>query len=138
MLFSLPTPPPSPLTPLSSPLPQIPSPPTHHPLPLLAPSTSRRSDIPEAELPPQKRLLLTTPTPRFEIGEGSTAATARYVHRQESEEFQIRHQDAQDDHATLRDEHQDADDRATGHIMHIQVLKAGARVDTLEDTGSNA
>ncbi|GKF09889.1 hypothetical protein Tco_0044113 [Tanacetum coccineum] len=26
------------------------------------------------------------------------------VHRQESEEFQIRHQDAQDDHATLRDE----------------------------------
>ncbi|GKC86496.1 hypothetical protein Tco_1147145, partial [Tanacetum coccineum] len=51
-----------------------PSPPTHHPLPLPAPSTSRIADIPEAELPPQKRLLLTAPTPRFEIGESSTAA----------------------------------------------------------------
>ncbi|GJU97560.1 hypothetical protein Tco_1326831 [Tanacetum coccineum] len=77
MLFSLPTPPPSPLTPLSSPLPQIPSPPTHYPLLLPASSTSCRADIPEAELPPQKRLLLTTPTPRFEIGESSTAAAAR-------------------------------------------------------------
>ncbi|GKE42952.1 hypothetical protein Tco_1470236 [Tanacetum coccineum] len=46
-LFALPTPPPSPFTPLSSLLPQIPSPPTHHPLPLPAPSTSRRTDIPE-------------------------------------------------------------------------------------------
>ncbi|GKD67945.1 hypothetical protein Tco_1322035 [Tanacetum coccineum] len=76
-LFALPTPPPSPLTPLSLPLPQIPSPPTHHPLPLPAPSTSRRADIPEAELPPQKRLLLIALTPRFEIGESSTAAAAR-------------------------------------------------------------
>nr|GEV34534.1 hypothetical protein [Tanacetum cinerariifolium] len=91
-LLALPTPPPSPLTPLSSPLPQIPSPPlpvlsppttsptyakaplgykaaeiqlratsplpsptsspTHHPLSLPAPSTSRRADIPEADIPP--------------------------------------------------------------------------------------
>ncbi|GKF37933.1 hypothetical protein Tco_0114691, partial [Tanacetum coccineum] len=62
-LFALPTPPPSPLTLLSSPLPHIPSPHTHPPLPLPAPSTSRIADIPEAELPPQKRLLLTAPTP---------------------------------------------------------------------------
>ncbi|GJU78907.1 hypothetical protein Tco_1275977, partial [Tanacetum coccineum] len=62
-LFTLPTPPPSPLTLLSSPLPHIPSPPSHHPLPLPAPSTSRIADIPEAELPPRKRLLLTAPTP---------------------------------------------------------------------------
>ncbi|GJR02856.1 hypothetical protein Tco_0525840 [Tanacetum coccineum] len=234
-LFALPTPPPSPLTLLSSPLPHIPSPPSHHPLPLPAPSTSRIADIPEAELPPRKRLLLTAPTPRFEIGESSTAAAARQprstmarrvdygfvdtldasiraseqkamaavelvnlrvnyqasVHRRESEEFQTRHQDAQDDRAALRDEvdtlrrylsslcttheqervearqaldrseahiraleariavletqayrhewqRQDADDRATGHIMRIQALKAGALVDTLEDTGSGA
>ncbi|GKA06827.1 hypothetical protein Tco_0686051 [Tanacetum coccineum] len=78
-LFALPTLPSSPFTPLSSPLPQIPSPPTHHPLPLPAPSTSRRVDIPEAELPPRKRLLLTAPTPRFEIRESSTAATARQL-----------------------------------------------------------
>ncbi|GJW76104.1 hypothetical protein Tco_0137786 [Tanacetum coccineum] len=76
-LFALPTPPLSLLTPLSSPLPQIPSPPTYHLLPLPAPSTSRRADILEAELPPQKRLLLTAPTPRFEIGESYTAAAAR-------------------------------------------------------------
>ncbi|GJU26546.1 hypothetical protein Tco_1165167 [Tanacetum coccineum] len=33
---------------------------------------------------------------------------------------------------------QDTDDRATGHIMRIQALEAGARNDTLEDTGSSA
>ncbi|GJY06823.1 hypothetical protein Tco_0373877 [Tanacetum coccineum] len=50
------------------------SPPTHHPLPLPAPSTSRRADIPEADIPPRKRLLLTAPTPRFEVGESFAAA----------------------------------------------------------------
>ncbi|GKA98560.1 putative reverse transcriptase domain-containing protein [Tanacetum coccineum] len=47
------------------------------PIPLPAPSTSRRSDIPEADTPPQKRLLLTAPTPRVEVGENSAAAAAR-------------------------------------------------------------
>ncbi|GJW03223.1 putative reverse transcriptase domain-containing protein [Tanacetum coccineum] len=47
------------------------------PLPLLAPSTSRRANIPEADIPPQKRLCLTAPTPRFEVGESSTTAAAR-------------------------------------------------------------
>ncbi|GJU76652.1 hypothetical protein Tco_1273722 [Tanacetum coccineum] len=36
--------------------------------PLLLPSTSRRADILEANIPRQKRLLLTAPTPRFEVG----------------------------------------------------------------------
>ncbi|GKD84065.1 hypothetical protein Tco_1350904, partial [Tanacetum coccineum] len=76
-LFALPTPPPSPLTLLSSLLPQIPSPPTHHQLPLPTPSTSRRTDIPEAELPPRKRLLLTAPTSRFKIGDSFTVVAAR-------------------------------------------------------------
>ncbi|GJY57306.1 hypothetical protein Tco_0456421 [Tanacetum coccineum] len=49
----------------------------HDPLPLPTPSTSHRVDIPKVELPPRKRLLLTAPTPRFEIRESSTAATAR-------------------------------------------------------------
>ncbi|GJX10532.1 hypothetical protein Tco_0200391 [Tanacetum coccineum] len=49
------------------------------PIPLPAPSTSRRADIPEADMPPQKRLLLTTPRPGCEIGESSVAAAARQV-----------------------------------------------------------
>ncbi|GKC62199.1 hypothetical protein Tco_1089797, partial [Tanacetum coccineum] len=107
-LLALPTPPPSPLTPLSSPLPQIPSPPlpvsslplplpsppttsptyVEAPLgykaagiqmraalpPLLLPSTSYRTDIPEVEMPPQKRACFTTLASGFEVGESSAAA----------------------------------------------------------------
>nr|GFB68101.1 hypothetical protein [Tanacetum cinerariifolium] len=71
------SPPPSPLTPLSSLLSQIPSsplplpsPPLPLPVPsspLLLPATDRREDVPEAEadVPPQKRLCLTAPAPSF-------------------------------------------------------------------------
>ncbi|GKD60201.1 hypothetical protein Tco_1297710, partial [Tanacetum coccineum] len=44
------------------------------PIPLPAPSTSRRADILEADTPPRKRLLLTTPRPECKIGESSAAA----------------------------------------------------------------
>ncbi|GJZ44660.1 putative reverse transcriptase domain-containing protein [Tanacetum coccineum] len=44
------------------------------PLPLSAPSTSRIVDILKADIPPRKRLLLTGPTPRFEVRESSAAA----------------------------------------------------------------
>ncbi|GJX70911.1 reverse transcriptase domain-containing protein [Tanacetum coccineum] len=47
------------------------------PIPLPSPSTSRRADIPEADTPPRKRLLLTAPRPRGEVGESSAAAAAR-------------------------------------------------------------
>ncbi|GJR10595.1 hypothetical protein Tco_0793247 [Tanacetum coccineum] len=47
------------------------------PIPLPAPSTRRRADIPEADMPPRKRLLFTTPRPGCEIGESSVAAAAR-------------------------------------------------------------
>ncbi|GJR82640.1 hypothetical protein Tco_0153425 [Tanacetum coccineum] len=99
-LLALPIPPLSPLSPWSSPLPQIPSPPlppppsslhlaplvpTLLPLPLsplpplptllfIPPPIDRREDITEAELPPRKRLCLTAPTSRYEVGESSTAA----------------------------------------------------------------
>ncbi|GKG57999.1 hypothetical protein Tco_0589610, partial [Tanacetum coccineum] len=53
------------------------SPPTHHPLPLPAPSTSRRADIPESDILPRKRLLLTAPTLRFEVGESYIVDVAR-------------------------------------------------------------
>ncbi|GKE44996.1 hypothetical protein Tco_1472280, partial [Tanacetum coccineum] len=119
-LLAIPTPPPSPLTPLSSPLPQIPSPPlpvpsplttsltyaeaplglreakirlrtasplpsptsppTYHPLPspLLPPLVDRREDIPEADIPPQKRLCLIAPIPRFEVGKSLAVVATKH------------------------------------------------------------
>ncbi|GJS01736.1 hypothetical protein Tco_0318244, partial [Tanacetum coccineum] len=59
---------------------EIPSP--HLPLPsppLLLPSADRRSDIPEVDMPSRKRLCLTAPASRFEVGESSTAAAARKI-----------------------------------------------------------
>ncbi|GJV70834.1 putative ribonuclease H-like domain-containing protein [Tanacetum coccineum] len=47
------------------------------PIPLPTPSTSHRADILEADTPPQKRLLLTSPRPRCEVRENSAAAAAR-------------------------------------------------------------
>nr|GEZ45320.1 hypothetical protein [Tanacetum cinerariifolium] len=47
------------------------------PIPLHVPSTSRRVEIPEADTPPQKRLLLTAPRPGCEVGESFAAAAAR-------------------------------------------------------------
>ncbi|GKC04400.1 hypothetical protein Tco_0996010 [Tanacetum coccineum] len=47
------------------------------PIPLHAPSTSRRADIPKADTPPRKRLLLTAPRPGCEVGESSATAAAR-------------------------------------------------------------
>nr|GEX21923.1 hypothetical protein [Tanacetum cinerariifolium] len=44
------------------------------PIPLPVPSTSRRAEIPEADMPPRKRLLLTPPKPGCEVGESSAAA----------------------------------------------------------------
>ncbi|GJT87946.1 hypothetical protein Tco_1069663 [Tanacetum coccineum] len=199
------------------------------PIPLPAPSTSRRADIPEADTPPRKRLLLTTPRPSCEVGESSAAArqpgptmahrvdhslvdtmetrfrdTERRmmtalemvnmrvsyqvdVRSRESSEFYSRHHDAQKDRAAVRAEievlrrerlayeqesiqtrqdlarseahcralearvtvletevrrhewqRQAADDLAVQHIMRTQALEAGARVDTLEDTGSSS
>ncbi|GJT00173.1 hypothetical protein Tco_0821342 [Tanacetum coccineum] len=188
------------------------SPPTHHPLPLPAPSTSHRADITKADMLPQKRVILTAPTPRFEVKESSAAAAARQpgstmvcrddysfldtmdasirdsetrtmaaievvnlrvsyhadVCRRESEIKVLRRErlayeqeSSETRQALARSEahnkaleaqievletqayrhewqRQDADDHATRHIMRTQALEAGARVDTLEDTGSSA
>ncbi|GJT54621.1 hypothetical protein Tco_0989675 [Tanacetum coccineum] len=47
------------------------------PIPPLSPFFLSPPDIPEADTPPRKRLLLTTPRPGCEIGESSAAAAAR-------------------------------------------------------------
>nr|GEZ24955.1 hypothetical protein [Tanacetum cinerariifolium] len=96
------SPPPSPLSPLSSLLPYIPSPPLLLPsLPLLLPSTTHRTDIPEAKMPPQKRACFTALAPRFEeVEERATDLASTF--RQETKETYVRHEDAQDERALLR------------------------------------
>nr|GEX46767.1 hypothetical protein [Tanacetum cinerariifolium] len=51
----------------------------------LLPSTSRKTDIPEADVPPQKRACLTTLALRFEVEESSTAGDARQLGPTESD-----------------------------------------------------
>ncbi|GJT73185.1 hypothetical protein Tco_1032471 [Tanacetum coccineum] len=99
-LLALPTPPPSPLSPYSSPLPQIPFP----PLPISSPppisptyvegSMGSRAagirqrdalpvhetEMPEMCLPLRKRPCRTTPGPGYEVGESSAAGTARQAY----------------------------------------------------------
>nr|GEY59569.1 hypothetical protein [Tanacetum cinerariifolium] len=45
----------------------------------LLPSTSHRTDIPQADMPPRKRAFLTTPAPRFEVRESSAAGATRQL-----------------------------------------------------------
>ncbi|GJS78238.1 hypothetical protein Tco_0728119 [Tanacetum coccineum] len=87
------SPSPSLLSPLSSPLPRIPSAP-------LPSSPTHRDSIPEAEMPPRKRVLFFTLSHRFEIGESSAAAAARQP-GQDIHEMYVRHQDVQDDRAMM-------------------------------------
>ncbi|GKC25893.1 hypothetical protein Tco_1028043 [Tanacetum coccineum] len=178
------------------------------PIPLPAPSTSRRADIPEVDNPLWKRLLLTTPTPRVKIEESYAAAAVRQPGSAMARRIDYSLVDTMDtrvreterrmmatvevvnlrgDRAVVRAEikilrkerlayeqesiktrqalarfeaysralevriivletqahrhkwqHQDANNRTTRHIMHIQALEAGARVDILEDTSSSA
>ncbi|GKD16719.1 putative reverse transcriptase domain-containing protein [Tanacetum coccineum] len=91
--------------------------------PLLLPYTSRRTNIPEAKMPPRKRACLTTPAPGLEIRESLVARVARQpgttleadlrrdrgmemgygiTDTQENKESQVRFEDAQDDRAYLR------------------------------------
>nr|GEX71751.1 hypothetical protein [Tanacetum cinerariifolium] len=88
--LAMPIPPPSPLTLLSSSLPQIPSPPLPTsspilpiPLPTASPhlqllSSDRRADRPEVTLPPRKRLSIVH-CPGYEARESSVAAAARPI-----------------------------------------------------------
>nr|GFA86429.1 hypothetical protein [Tanacetum cinerariifolium] len=119
--LAMPIPLPSPLTPLSSPLPQIPSPslpasPPILPIPLPAASpplqllsSDCRADKPEVTLPPRKRLSIVH-CPGYEAGESSVAAAARPIkgHRAEygfvdSVEAEIRRQRAEDIRYGIRD-----------------------------------
>ncbi|GKF29856.1 hypothetical protein Tco_0096198, partial [Tanacetum coccineum] len=139
-------------TPLLPPFFLSPRTPSLLPIPPPAPSTSRRAEIPEANTPPRKRLLLTTPRP------GSVRAKIEVLRRErlayEQESIQTRqdlarseaHCSALEARVTVLEtemrrhewQRQAADDLAVQHIMRTQALEAGAHVDTLEDTGSSS
>nr|GFD20359.1 hypothetical protein [Tanacetum cinerariifolium] len=79
----------------------------------LLPSTSRRTNIPETDVPPLKRAYLTTPAPAFKVEESSAAGAARQpgptkvteldtTVRQRTDKFEVRFEEAQDDQALLR------------------------------------
>nr|GEW84104.1 putative reverse transcriptase domain-containing protein [Tanacetum cinerariifolium] len=119
--LAMPIPPPSPLTPLSSPLPQIPSPPlpasppilliplptASSPLQLL--SSNRRADRPEVTLPPRKRSSIVH-FPGYETGESSAAIAARPIEGRRADygfvgsvEAEIRRRIAEDIEYGIRD-----------------------------------
>nr|GEV14670.1 hypothetical protein [Tanacetum cinerariifolium] len=86
-LLAMPTPSPSPLASLSPPSAKerlarcmapvaLPSPPLPSPL-HMPPPIDHRDDIPETEMPPRKRLCLSTLGSRYKVGESSTARPTR-------------------------------------------------------------
>nr|GFA62317.1 hypothetical protein [Tanacetum cinerariifolium] len=119
--LAMPIPSPSPLTPLSSSLPQISSPPLLAsppilpiPLPAASPplqllSSNRRADKIEVTLPPRKRLSIVH-CPGYEAGESSVAAAARPIEGRKADygfvdyvEAEIRRQRAEDIGYGIRD-----------------------------------
>ncbi|GJY36054.1 hypothetical protein Tco_0421432 [Tanacetum coccineum] len=120
-----PLPPPSLLSPWSSPLPQIPSPPLPPPPSSLSVYHPMTEDVLEAELPPCKRLCLTAPTWRYEVEESSTAAPRPTGgHRVDygfigTLDSKTRHQRAEEDiYAVI----EDAQDRQTQLSQRFDVL----------------
>ncbi|GJT82708.1 putative reverse transcriptase domain-containing protein [Tanacetum coccineum] len=144
------SPPPSPLSPLSSPLPRIPSPPPHTSptyasAPLGYKAAMVQSDIPEINIPFQKRLCLTAPASRFEVDESSTTAAASRVmtvvkdfnervtdlattQRHDAHELHVHDGDAQDDQALLRAHSWSRlEDKSTALEASIRTLEAQVR-----------
>ncbi|GJU39228.1 hypothetical protein Tco_1192185 [Tanacetum coccineum] len=109
-----------------------------------------RDDIPEEDMPPQRRFVLTAPPPGCDVVKSSTAA-ARAPRAVDSVEDL---HDARTDRRDIRlkidvvrgqrtayetelHEHQRAKDDAVRQIIRTQVLEARARIDTVEDAGSS-
>nr|GFC82617.1 hypothetical protein [Tanacetum cinerariifolium] len=124
------------------------------PIPLSTPSTSRRAGIPKADTPPRNRPLLATPRLGCEVGESSAVAMRRpgptMAHGKDrtavraeikvlrSERLAYEQEVLKTHARRLEWQRQAADDLVVQHIMRTQALEAGARDDTLKDTGSSS
>nr|GEZ88861.1 hypothetical protein [Tanacetum cinerariifolium] len=126
----------------------------------LLPSTSRRTDIPKADMPPRKRACLTTPALEFEVGESFAAGSIvdklmeiapttldgvneRVTEldttvRQRTDEFELRFKEAQDDRALLRARawafSMDKSSAIAAHVktLETQLTTALGRIEILE------
>nr|GEX59107.1 hypothetical protein [Tanacetum cinerariifolium] len=78
----------------------------------LIPSTSRRTDIPKADVPPRNRACLTTPAPGFKVEESSTPGVARRPGPTES------------DLRRYRVEQAGSEDRSSTIAAHVRILEA--------------
>ncbi|GKB23251.1 hypothetical protein Tco_0862652 [Tanacetum coccineum] len=101
-------------------------------------------DIPEADTPPQKRLLLTAPRPGCEVREsyaavcGDSQGPTMLVGSIAVRALEARVTVLETEMRRHEWQRQAADDLAVQHIMRTQALEAGACVDTLEDTSSSS
>ncbi|GJU82527.1 hypothetical protein Tco_1284892 [Tanacetum coccineum] len=131
-LLALTTPPPSPLTPLSSPLPHIPSPPFPASPPLQLLSSDHRTDMPEITLPPRKRLGIDLGHRVEEVGYGIrdvwvdpreaveevTPMTFERVNARVTELTVVQEQDIQDIYVMI----EDTQDRQTQIYQSVETL----------------
>ncbi|GKF30923.1 hypothetical protein Tco_0100721, partial [Tanacetum coccineum] len=122
------------------------APSTYHPLlpsgtppllliPLPTPSTSRRADILEADMPSRKRLLLTTPRPECEKDRAAVRAKIKVLRR---ERLAYEQESMETCQALARSEAYYKALEAQVTVLETEALEAGARIDTLEDTGSSS
>ncbi|GJW57378.1 hypothetical protein Tco_0458123 [Tanacetum coccineum] len=118
------------------------------PIPLPATIYLRRADITTRLTPAQKRLLLTH-QPGCELGrvlllllrdnQDPLREPDSEILRENDDRLRVGQQEGHLPAVRAEIEQRQAvDDLAVQHIMRTQALEAGARVDTLEDTGSSS
>ncbi|GKE41179.1 hypothetical protein Tco_1464584, partial [Tanacetum coccineum] len=101
-----------------------------------------RDDIPEEDMPPRRRFVLTAPPPGCDVAESSAAVAARpprAANRAEDVGYVIALHAIEHRMMTSIEEVnlRRAEDDAVRQMMHTHVLEARAQIDTVEDTDSS-
>ncbi|GJU21237.1 hypothetical protein Tco_1154579 [Tanacetum coccineum] len=122
----------------------------HAPLGHRAAMIRMRDDIPEEDMPPRRRFILTAPLPGCDVAKSFVAAAARppraadraedvgYVRAlQASEHRMMTSIEEVNLRVSYQAQRQRAEDDAVKQMMRSHVLEARAQIDTVEDTGSS-
>nr|GEU72815.1 reverse transcriptase domain-containing protein [Tanacetum cinerariifolium] len=91
-----------------------------------------RDDIPEEDMPPRKRFVLTAPPPRCDVAESSAAARAP-----RSQALLVRLETLETHVSRMKWHRQSAKDLVVTQMMRIHALEARAQTDTIEDASSS-